>query len=123
MGESFSKGYQDEIGELDESEVDEEQEDIIELQNSRTTAMGVGNYSVPIDIVKHLSVRSIDAFRQLSVAWHRFLGVDGSATKYVEPSRTTKRPMRNSTSALVRLLKEKEVRVLDPRADAIHRGL
>jgi superfamily II DNA helicase RecQ len=123
VGESFSKGYQDEIGELDESEVDEEQEDIIELQNSRTTAMGVGNYSVPIDIVKHLSVRSIDAFRQLSVAWHRFLGVDGSATKYVEPSRTTKRPMRNSTSALVRLPKEKEVRVLDPRADAIHRGL
>ncbi|KAL6169122.1 hypothetical protein ACJQWK_05480 [Exserohilum turcicum] len=70
--------------------------------------MGVGNYSVPIDIVKHLSVRSIDAFRQLSVAWHRFLGVDGSAT---------------NTSALVRLPKEKEVRVLDPRADAIHRGL
>jgi hypothetical protein len=68
VGESFSKGYQDEIRELDKSKVDEEQEDIIKLQNSRTTAMGVGNYSVPIDIVKHLSVRSIDAFRQLSVA-------------------------------------------------------
>jgi hypothetical protein len=31
---------------------------------------------VPIDIVKHLSVRSIDAFRPLSMLWHRFLGVD-----------------------------------------------
>jgi hypothetical protein len=86
--------------------------------------MGVGNYSVPIDIVKHLSVRSIDAFRQLSVAWQRFLGVDGSTAKYVEPSRTTERPMRNTiSSALVSLPKEKEVRVSDPQADAIHRGL
>jgi hypothetical protein len=62
VGESFGRGYQDEVGELDEAEMDEDQEDIIELQNSRTTLMGVGNYSVPIDIVKHLSVRSIDAF-------------------------------------------------------------
>jgi hypothetical protein len=65
-----SKGYQDEVGEVDEAEVDEDQEDIIELQNSRTTVMGIGNYSVPIDIVKYLSVRSIDAFRALSTAWH-----------------------------------------------------
>jgi hypothetical protein len=47
---------------VEEAEVDENGEDILELQNSRTTAMGVGNYSVPMDIVKHLSVRSIDAF-------------------------------------------------------------
>ena len=56
------------MGEVEEAEMDEEEESALELQNSRTTAMGVGNYSVPIDIVKHLSVRSIDAFRQLSVA-------------------------------------------------------
>ena len=86
--------------------------------------MGVGNYSVPIDIVKHLSVQSIDAFRPLSVAWHCFLGVDGSAAKPVEPSRTTKRQISNSTLlALVGLLKEKEVQFADLRADAIHRGL
>jgi hypothetical protein len=60
--ESFSRGYQDKVGEVDKAEVDEDQEDIIELQNSRTTAIGVGNYSVLIDIVKHLSVRLIDAF-------------------------------------------------------------
>lgn len=77
VGESFSKGYQDEVGEMEEAEVDEGGEDIVELQNARTTVMGVGNYSVPIDIVKHLSVRSIEAFRPLSMLWHRFLGLDG----------------------------------------------
>jgi hypothetical protein len=58
----FSRGYQDDVGETEEAEVDDNGEDVLELQNSRTTAMGVGNYSVLIDIVKHLSVRSIDAF-------------------------------------------------------------
>jgi superfamily II DNA helicase RecQ len=123
VGESFGKGYQDEVGEVEEAEVDEDQEDIIELQNSRTTLVGVGNYSVPIDIVRHLSVRSIDAFRELSVAWHRFLGVNGSTGEYVEPSGTTKRRMRDSISTLIHLPRGKEVRVLDSRADAIHRGL
>jgi hypothetical protein len=66
VSESFSKGYQDEIGELDEAEVDEDGEDVVELQNSRSTVIGVGNYSVPLNIIKHLSVRSIDAFRPLS---------------------------------------------------------
>jgi hypothetical protein len=110
---------------VDEAEVDDEDgEDVMELQNARTTAMGAGNYSVPINIVNHLSVRSIDAFRLLSVAWHRFLGVDGSSARYVEPSRTTKRPLSNSMPlALARLPKEKEVRVADPQADTIHRGL
>jgi hypothetical protein len=77
VGEAFGRGYKDEVGEVDKAEVDEGGEDVLELQNSRTTAMGVGNYSVPVDIVKHLSVRSIDAFRPLSMAWHRFLGVTG----------------------------------------------
>lgn len=77
VGESFSKGYQDEIGEVDEAEVDEDSEDLVELQNSRTTVMGVGNYSVPLDIIKHLSVRSINAFRPLSTKWHCFLGLAG----------------------------------------------
>jgi hypothetical protein len=66
--ELFSRGYQDEVGEVDKAEVDKDQEDIIKLQNSRTTAIGVSNYSVLIDIVKHLSVRLIDAFQALSIA-------------------------------------------------------
>jgi hypothetical protein len=43
--------------------------------------MSVGNYSVSINIVKYLSARLIDAFRGLSIAWQRFLGVDGLARK------------------------------------------
>ena len=62
VGEPFSKGYQDEIGEVDEAEVDEEAEDVLELQSARTTVIGVGNYGVLIDIIKHLSVRLINAF-------------------------------------------------------------
>jgi hypothetical protein len=124
VGESFSKGYQDDVGEVEEAEVDDDGEDVLELQNSRTTAMGVGNYSVPVDIVKHLSVRSIDAFRLLSAAWHRFLGIDGSGARYMEPSRTAKRPLSCSMPlTLAGLPREKEARVADPRADAIHRGL
>ncbi|UPX19129.1 uncharacterized protein EKO05_0009401 [Ascochyta rabiei] len=103
--ESFSKGYQDDIGEVDEAEVEDDGEDIIKLQNSRTTAMGVGNYSVPIDIVKHLSVRSINAFRPLSAAWHKFLGVDGTGEA--------------SMSGLALLPRDKEVRVEDLRKDKI----
>jgi hypothetical protein len=51
---------------VDKAEVDKDREDVIELQNARTTVMGVGNYSVLIDIVKHLSVRLIKAFWLLS---------------------------------------------------------
>jgi hypothetical protein len=76
VGDSFSKGYQDEIGEVEEAKVDEDREDALELQNSRTTVIGVSNYSVSIDIVKHLSIRSIKAFQPLSTLWHRFLGLD-----------------------------------------------
>ena len=68
VGESFSKGYQDKLKEVKEAKVDNNSEDVLELQNARTTTIGVGNYSVPLDIVKHLSVRSIDAFRPLSKA-------------------------------------------------------
>ncbi|CAN9385033.1 unnamed protein product [Alternaria alternata] len=66
VGERFSKGYQDEVGEVDKAEVDKDRENVMELQNARTTVIRVGNYSVLIDIVKHLSVRSIKAFRPLS---------------------------------------------------------
>ena len=61
---------------MDKAEVDKDREDVIELQNARTTVIGVGNYSVLINIVKHLSVRLIKAFWPLSAMWHRFLGLD-----------------------------------------------
>ena len=42
VGESFSKGYQDDVGEIEEAEVDDEGEDVIELQSARTTAIVAG---------------------------------------------------------------------------------
>jgi superfamily II DNA helicase RecQ len=78
VGEGFGRGYQDEVGEIEEAEIDEEGESALELQSARTTAMGVSNYSVPADIVKHLSIRSMDTFRPLSELWHRFLGLASS---------------------------------------------
>jgi hypothetical protein len=62
VGQTFSKGYDDDVGEVDKEEIDDNGEDIVELQNSRTTSIGIGNYAILINIVKHLSVRLIDAF-------------------------------------------------------------
>jgi hypothetical protein len=117
---------------VEEAEVDDDGEDLIELQNSRTTAIGVGNYSVPIDIVKHLNVRSMDAFRPLSMAWHRFLGVvgKGKADKGVDASVSTasastarKRVLRNSIAEMAVLPRGKERRVEDVREEEIRKAL
>jgi hypothetical protein len=94
---------------VDKAKVDKDQEDIIKLQNSRTTAIGVSNYSVLINIVKHLSVRLIDAFQVLSTAWHCFLGVDRQADEPAELGSRRKKQMQESASGLVVLLKEKSV--------------
>ena len=128
VGESFSKGYQDDVGEIEEAEVDDDSEDILELQNSRITAMGVGNYSVPMDIVKNLSVRSMDASRPLSMAWRKLLGVDGTseARQTAVMSKVhgaKKRPLRDGIYGLALPPRNKEVRVEDPREDSIRKAL
>ena len=51
---------------MDEAKIDKKEEDLVKLQNTQTTAMGVGNYSMPINIVKYLSIRLIKAFQPLS---------------------------------------------------------
>lgn len=83
VGESFSKGYQDEVGEAEEAEADDDGgepggESAIELQSGRTTAVGVSHYGVPLNIIKHLSMRSLDVFRPLSGRWHQFLGLESA---------------------------------------------
>jgi hypothetical protein len=67
ISKAFSKGYNNDVGKIEEAEVDKKSKDIIELQNSRTTRIEVGNYTVLINIIKHLSVRLINAFRLLSI--------------------------------------------------------
>jgi hypothetical protein len=52
----FSRGYQDNVSKIEEAEVDNNSKDVLKLQNSRITAIGVGNYSVLIDIIKYLSI-------------------------------------------------------------------
>jgi hypothetical protein len=78
---------------------------------------------VPINIVKHLSVQSIDAFQALSIAWHRFLGVDRQTNKAVEPSSRNKRRMQESMSGLAGLPKEKTVYKEDLQAKTVHKAL
>lgn len=133
VGESFSRGYQDEIGEIEEAEVDEDGEDVVELQNSRTTAMGVENYSVPINIIKHLSVHSIEAFRPLSTLWHCFLGLDengrAKAEKWTGGSSlggTRKRQERceNDDGRYRELvLRQRDGRVNGDRAEAVQKAM
>ena len=59
---------------MDEPEV--ESDDPLEISTSRGSAIGVNRYSVPSDIVKHLSERNIQTFRPLSKSWYRFLGLE-----------------------------------------------
>jgi len=134
VGESFGKGYQDEVGEIEEAEVNEG-EDLIELQSARTTVMGVGNYSVPIDIVKHLSVRSIEAFRPLSTMWHRFLGLEagegareegwvgggGGSLGRAKKRRACSGDGRANDEALA--LRRRESRVQDNRDEAVQKAM
>ena len=56
VGEVFRRGYQDKVGEVEEAKVDEDSKSILELQSAWTTKIGVGNYSVLVDIIKYLSI-------------------------------------------------------------------
>ena len=76
VGDQFGHGYREEIGEVEEPEVDVELENGLELQAGCSEKIGTQRYGVSADIVKHLSVRSIEVFRSLSEAWHTFLGLD-----------------------------------------------
>jgi superfamily II DNA helicase RecQ len=71
----FSRGAKDEVGEVEEPEVEEE--DIRHLGAGRGEIQGDLKYAVPVDIINHLSIRSLRAFRPLSEAWHQFLGFCG----------------------------------------------
>jgi hypothetical protein len=127
--QTFSKGYDDDVGEVEEEEVNDNGEDIVELQNSRTTSMGIGNYAVLIDIVKHLSVRLINAFRPLSMLWHRFLGVDGKAGGRRQEERAEERPdarkrrLGDGSFETALQLRDREVRVNTTRESDVCRAM
>jgi hydroxymethylglutaryl-CoA reductase len=78
---------------------------------------------VLVDIIKHLSTRLIDAFRALSTAWHRFLGVDGQGEEAVEASSRHKRQMQESILGQAELPKVKAVQIGNKRAETVHKAL
>lgn len=77
VGERFAAGYTKQLdgraagasgnGDVSSDE-DEDGEDPLELQNRRSTAIGIVAYAVQADIVQGLSPRSINVFRTLSSA-------------------------------------------------------
>lgn len=86
VGERFATGYNKQQqgtayhAEGEGSSSDEDGEDPVELQNGRSTAIGLVAYAVQADIVQGLSVRSIEVFRTLSSAWHAFLGLPSTSS-------------------------------------------
>ena len=61
--EQFSRGYVEETAEVEEPEVEED--DALEVLAGRGREIGANRYSVSLDVIKHLSSRSIDTFRPL----------------------------------------------------------
>jgi hypothetical protein len=81
VGEQFAAGYREGMDEVDEPEMEEDgdnRSDPLELQAGRGERMGERRYGVPINMVQHLSPRSVDTFRRLSEGWHRFLGLSST---------------------------------------------
>jgi hypothetical protein len=64
IGEQFSRGYIEETTEVEEPEMDKD--DLLEISARRGSEVEVKRYGVLLDVIKHLSSRSIDTFRPLS---------------------------------------------------------
>jgi hypothetical protein len=79
IGEQFSRGYIEETTEVEEPEIEED--DPLEISAGRGGEVGVKRYGVSLDVIKHLSSRSIDTFRPLSQKWHEFLGLASSRSR------------------------------------------
>ena len=52
-----------------------DEDDPLEISAGRGGEVGAKRYGVSLDVIKHLSSRSIDTFRPLSQKWHEFLGL------------------------------------------------
>jgi hypothetical protein len=63
VGEQFSQGYVEDTAEVEEPEVDKD--DPLEVSAGRGGEIGANRYGVSLDVIKHLSSRSIDTFRPL----------------------------------------------------------
>ena len=64
IGEQFLRSYVEETTEVEEPEMDED--DLLEISARRGSEVRAKRYGVSLDVIKHLSSRSIDTFRLLS---------------------------------------------------------
>jgi len=79
VGEQFAHGYAEEMADIEEPE--NETDDALEMSAGRGGEIGTNRYGVSVDIIKHLSSRTVDIFRSLSEKWHEFLGLDSCKDK------------------------------------------
>jgi superfamily II DNA or RNA helicase len=79
IGAAFAKGYQEGMDEYMEEEEEEGDEDALEVSAGRGGEIGTNRYGVPMDVIQHLSNKTVDTFRPLSMKWHSFLGLKSTA--------------------------------------------
>ena len=60
VGEQFAHGYAEEMADIEEPEV--ETDDVLELSAGRGGEVGANRYGVSVDIIKHLSSRTVEHF-------------------------------------------------------------
>ena len=78
VGDAFARGYHEDMDEnVDEEE--EQDEDALEVSAGRGGEIGANRYGVPMDVIQHLSNRTIDTFRPLGMRWHSFLELKSAA--------------------------------------------
>ncbi len=73
VGDGFAHGYAEEMADIEEPEI--EGDDALEMSAGRGGEVGTNRYGVSVDVIKHLSSRTVDTFRPLSEKWHEFLGL------------------------------------------------
>ena len=95
----FSHEAKDEVDEIEEPEVEEK--NIQHLEARRGKIQKDLKYTVPINIINHLSIRSLRAFRLLSKAWHQFL-------RFRNPSKNERLRSKSRKQLAVRLYPNKD---------------
>jgi hypothetical protein len=101
------------VGEEDIKEPEMELKGGLDLQAGRIEKIGMQTYGVPIDIVQHLSTRSMDFFQPLSERWHLFLGV--ASTRRQEDAKTANKRTFTDTQDIMQTESHKRPRVKDNR--------
>ena len=74
-GSKFDSGFEEDLDEEEEAQMDDEQGNPVELQRAGGFLTGAGYYAVSANILKGLNQQSIDIFGDMTESWHDFLGL------------------------------------------------